>query len=385
MTVPSAVTAQARAWRIARVAESLTADGIGAALFEDAEGRRDQSIRYLTGQPGDALLVVAADGRSILVAWDVNLARLLAGSRESYAGEILAYSDFERPPVRALAEILDRLGIPAGSTVELPSSLAYLRYVDFVEGLPSYDLVCRAEGAEALVAGLRAVKNPGEIGIFRKAAAITNSLIDEIEAGTRSGKIASELDAALLVERSGREAGCEGQGFETLAAGPSRSWGIHAFPSYGDGPFAGVGLSILDFGLKLEGYTTDVTMTFAVGRLEGEQERMLALVQRAHDEAIAALAPGVACREVALLVDGIFAREGHAMPHGLGHGIGLDAHEAPAIRSREDCVDLLSAGQVVTIEPGLYRPELGGARLEDDILITETGHEVLTRSRIVRM
>jgi Xaa-Pro aminopeptidase len=73
------------------------------------------------------------------------------------------------------------------------------------------------------------------------------------------------------------------------------------------------------------------------------------------------------------------------MPHGLGHGIGLDAHEAPFLRSREDCVDVLAAGQIVTIEPGLYHPELGGLRLEDDILITDTGHEVLTKSRIVRL
>jgi Xaa-Pro dipeptidase len=366
--------------RIDQVAARLASTGMAAALFEDTEGRRDQAIRYLTGQPGDAILVVTARGQTVLVAWDLNLAKLLAT-----AGEILAYSDFERKPLRALGEVLARLGLPEGSKVELPSTFAYPRYIDFVEGLPGYDLVCSSDGIDGSLRDLRAVKDAGELAIYRRAAAITDGLIAEIEAGVRRGSIKSELDAALLIERASREAGCEGPGFETLAAGPTRSWGIHAFPPYGGGAFAGEGLSILDFGVKLEGYTTDVTMSFVRGKPSARAQEMVALVERAHAEAIAMLAPGAACRDVALLVDGIFAEAGYSMPHGLGHGVGLDAHEAPTIRSREDCVDRLAPGHIVTIEPGLYDPELGGVRLEDDILITETGHEVLTKSRIVRL
>ena len=366
--------------RVARVAGRLASEGIAAVLFEDAEGSRDQTIRYLTGQPGDALFVVCSDGRSVLVAWDLNLARLVAS-----AGEILAYSEFSRLPLRALAELLARMGVAAGSKVELPSTFAYLRYVDFVEGLGDYDLLCREDGSSAFARASRAIKDPGEIAIYRRAAAITNAIIEEVESEVRSGTVATELDAALLVERSSRAAGCEGLGFETLAAGPSRSWGIHAFPSYGAGPFATEGMSILDFGVKLQGYATDVTMSFVRGRLGSERERMLGLVERAHEEAVAMLMPGRSCREVALRVDEIFAEAGLAMPHGLGHGIGLDAHEAPFLRSREDCIDVLAPGQIVAIEPGLYSPELGGLRLEDDILITEKGHEILTKSRIARL
>ncbi len=371
--------------RVARVAVRLASEGIAAAFFEDAEGSRDQAIRYLTGQPGDALLVVTAQGRSALVAWDLNLARLLAGAPGGFGGEILPYSDFSRLPMRALSELLPRLGVEAGSKVELPSAFAYPRYVDFVEGLPDHDLVCRAEGIGGFARGLRAVKDAGEIALYRRASAITNDIIGAIEAGVRSGGIRTELDAALFIERASREAGCEGPGFETLAAGPSRSWGIHAFPPYGSGPFATEGLSILDFGIKLEGYTTDVTMSFARGRIGEERERMIALVERAHSEAIAMLAPGVSCRAVALHVDELFAEAGLVMPHALGHGVGLDAHEAPALRNRDDCADVLAVGQIVTIEPGLYHPELGGVRLEDDMLITESGREALTKSRIVRL
>lgn len=369
-----------RGARRARVAARLSSEGVGAALFEDAEGRRDQAIRYLTGQPGDAILVVAADGRSVLVAWDLSMARLLAS-----ADEILAYNDFARLPLRALAEALARLGVPKGSKVELPSTLAHPRYLDYAEGLPDYDLLCRRDGIDAELNACRSIKDMAEIAILRKAAEITNGLIDVIEESVRSGEIETELDAALLIERASREAGCEGLGFETLAAGPTRSWGIHAFPPYGGGPFAVEGMSILDFGLRLEGYTTDVTMSFARGDLEGEGERMLALVERVHDEAIAMLAPGVPCRDVARAADAIFEEAGYFMPHALGHGIGLEAHEAPTLRNREDNVDVLAPGQIVTVEPGLYHPELGGLRYEDDILITESGREVLTRSRIVRL
>ena len=144
-------------------------------------------------------------------------------------------------------------------------------------------------------------------------------------------------------------------------------------------------MSILDFGLRLEGYTTDVTMSFVKGELGSEGERMLELVERVHDEAIAMLAPGVPCRDVALRADAIFGEAGYSMPHALGHGIGLEAHEAPTLRNREDNVDVLAVGQIVTVEPGLYDPELGGIRYEDDILITESGREALTRSRIVRL
>jgi Xaa-Pro dipeptidase len=369
-----------RGARRSRVASRLAADGLAAALFEDVEGRRDEAVRYLTGQPGDALLVVAADGRTVLVAWDVNLARLLAT-----ADEILAYTDFTRLPLRALADVLERLGLPPGSKVELPSSFAYPRYVDFVEGIPDYDLVCRHDGIDGELRAARSIKDESEIAIYRRSAAITNGLIDVIEAAVRSGEVKTELDAALLVERSSRDSGCEGTGFETLAAGASRSWGIHAFPPYGAGPFAAEGMSILDFGLKLEGYTTDVTMGFVRGRLGRERETMVSLVERAHDEAIAMLAPGVSCRDVALKVDAIFGEAGLVMPHALGHGVGLEAHEAPTLRSREDNADRLAAGQIVAVEPGLYNPELGGVRFEDDILITDSGHEVLTKSRIVRL
>jgi len=363
-----------------RVAEKLREEDIAAVLFEDAEGARDPSIRYLCGQPGDGLLVVSADGASRLVAWDVNMARAMAE-----VDGILAYGDYSRLADKALAAALESLGVKPGSRVELPSTFAYPRYVRFVEALENYDLVCRDEGMSAQVLALRAVKDSDEIALYRRAAAITDGLIDRIEASVRSGAAKTELDIALLIERECRAAGCEGTGFETLAAGPGRSFGIHAFPPFGSGPFATDGMSILDFGLKLEGYTTDVTMTFLRGKLGAERERMIDLVLKAREAVVPLIRPGARTRDAALAVDEVFASGGFTMPHALGHGVGLEAHEAPAIRSRADNLDTFAQGQIVAVEPGLYHPELGGLRYEDDFLVTKDGAEILTHSRIVRL
>jgi Xaa-Pro dipeptidase len=258
-------------------------------------------------------------------------------------------------------------------------------FLDYVEGVSDFDILCRKSGAHAEAEACRAIKDEEEQGIYRKAAAMTNEVISLLEKHVRSGKLVTELDTALFIETEARKRGCEGTGFETIAAGPNRSFGIHAFPAYTAEPFGGPGLSILDFGLKYRGYTTDVTMTFARGALNPGQEKMLALTEKAYAKALSMVKPGTACRDIALAVDAVFGRAKKTMPHALGHSIGLRAHENPVLRSRVGTIDTLLPGMVFTLEPGLYDPIHGGCRLENDILLTDTGAEVLTASKIVRM
>ncbi|MDR2371121.1 MAG: aminopeptidase P family protein [Treponema sp.] len=223
-----------------------------------------------------------------------------------------------------------------------------------------------------------------EIGIYRKAADITNSIIDLLEKNVRSGKIKTEADAARLIETESRKHGCEGTGFETLAAGPGRSFGIHAFPSCTGGDFGGQGLSILDFGVRCAGYTTDVTLTVA-NSPAAAQEKLLTLTEKAYRLGLSMVENGRPAREIASAVDGLFRKSKKTMPHGLGHGIGLKEHENPPLRNREDNGWILEPGMIFTLEPGLYDPVWGGCRLENDILITENGPEVLTKARIIRL
>lgn len=362
------------------LADKLRAEGIAMALFEDTEGRRDPSIRYFCGHPGDALLFIAAGGQSLLVPWDVNMAAAMASIEA-----VVPYTDFKRSPFAAMAGALDKLAIAAGSKVDLPAVTPYPMYVAYVEACPDHDFRCSDEGSTRSAAMMRAVKDADEIAVYRQVSAITDAAMDRIEAGVRSGSLATETDLALFIERFLREQGCEATGFETLAAGPSRSFGIHAFPAYTAAAFATEGMSILDFGLCYKGYTSDVTMSFVRGALSGKRAEMVELVQSAHDQAIALCKPGVPSRDVARFVDELFAARGYTMPHALGHGVGLEAHEAPAVRNRDDNDWILAPGHIITIEPGLYDPGTGGVRLEDDVLITDSGAEVLTHARIVRL
>ncbi|MDR2758288.1 MAG: Xaa-Pro peptidase family protein [Spirochaetaceae bacterium] len=363
-----------------RLYDWMAMEGVALAMFEDCESRRDPSLRWLTGQPGDALLFLSLDRQSLLVPWDINMAVLYA-----QAEMVVPYAEFERRPINALRAAVEFLKTPFGSKVEIPAVTPYPVFLQYVEALSDFDILCRNSGIQEAAQQLRAIKDEEEIRIYRKAADITNNIITLLENNIRSGSLKTETDVALFIENEGRRQGCDGTGFETLAAGPARSFGIHAFPPYTGGPFAAPGMSILDFGLKYLGYTTDVTLTFVRGALSNQQEKMLTLTERAYKLAFSMIQDGVSARKVAVSVDALFEKSKKAMPHGLGHGIGLEAHEAPALQSRSDNTWQLKPGMIFTLEPGLYDPVMGGCRLENDILLSDTGVEALTKARIIRL
>jgi Xaa-Pro dipeptidase len=363
-----------------RVYDWMAKEGISLAMIEDAEGRRDSSLRWLTGMPSDALLFLSVERKALLVPWDVNIAKLYAE-----ADYLRSYGEFDRLPVKACKKAAELLKIPNSSRIEIPSITSYPQFLKFIEALPDFDVICRGE--ESLSGALeqfRAVKDEEEIGIYRRAAAITDDIIALLEKQLRAGKIKTEYDAVHLVEGECRKRGCEGTGFETLAAGPGRSFAIHAFPSYTAEPFGTPGLSILDFGVTYRAYTTDVTVTVAAATTKA-QEKLVTLTEKAYKLALGMVQNGRAAVDIAAAVDVFFAKSNKRMPHALGHGIGLDAHEGPFLRSRGDNGWILAPGMVITLEPGLYDPKLGGCRLENDVLITEQGAEVLTHSRIIRL
>ena len=358
----------------------MVEERIHLLLFEDTEARRDPAVRWLTGHPGDALLFLCSDGRSLIVPWDINLAMLHANVET-----MVPYVEFGRQPITALRGAIEYFKIPFGVKIEIPCTTSYPRFLNFVEEFSDFDIICREGGAQAEIEKNRAVKDEAEINIYRKICTMTDEIIDQVETRVRSGNLQTEVDVALFIEAECRKMGCEGTGFHTIAAGPTRSFGIHAFPSFSGGTFGEKGLSILDFGLKYSGYTSDVTMTFAKDPLEKPQEKMLSLVEKAYHLAISLVKEGTPARELSLAVESLFGRSRKTMPHALGHGIGLEAHEAPILRSRTDNDWILQAGMIIAIEPGLYDPVHGGCRLENDVLVTENGAEVLTNSRIVRL
>jgi Xaa-Pro dipeptidase len=366
----------------------MNEEGVALLIFEDAERCRDQSVRYLSGQPGDAILFLAASRKALLIPWDMQMA-----ARFARVDDIIPYTKFELDPYPAARAAAAYFKIPYGSKIEIPEGTSYPAFLKYIEHLSDYDILCRTGGAKNEVDKARSVKDDDEIGIYRECAQKTNELIDLLEEGVRGGALRTEADAALFIEAECRKRACDGVGFTTLAAGPERSFGIHCFPPFTGGAFGGKGLSILDFGIVYEGYTSDVTLTFA--RAPSKiQEKQLALIEEAFQIAFSLVraaflpgnpAPSLSARDVALAVDQIFKKKGVFMPHGLGHGIGLEAHEAPYLRRRAAAPWYLERGNLFTIEPGLYDSAHGGCRLENDVLLSDAGAELLTSSRIIRL
>jgi len=223
----------------------MAQEGIALVMIEDCEECRNPAIRWLSGQPGDALLFLSAARRSLLIPWDINIAML-----HSEADVMISYGEFERSPIKALQSAVEHLKIPKNSRIEIPEITPYPKFLNYVEKMSDFDIICHDDGVWATLERCRAIKDEEEIKIYRKVSAITDEIINRVEENIRSEKLITEAEVALFIDSEGRKKGCEGIGFETMVAGPSRSFGIHAFPGYKGDSFIGYGPSNLDFGLK---------------------------------------------------------------------------------------------------------------------------------------
>lgn len=366
--------------RCEQVAFYLTAHNIAAVVIEDCEERPDASLRYLSGHPNNAILIITASGKSILIPWDENLAALYG-----HADKVISYTRYNRNNLKAVSSVLNTLSLEDKGTVEIPPVTPYPLFLQYVELLNGFNVRCRNDSIHQFITEMRAQKDDYEIACTRKACSITSRITDIIEKDVRTGKIKTEADVALLIEKLLRDEGCERTGFDTLAAGPSRSYAIHAFPGYTAGAWGTKGLSILDYGVVFNGYTSDATITVARGPLSKEQEKLLELVQTAAYQALPMYKAEESILAAQTKVDSIFAKAKRQMPHGLGHGIGLEIHEYPFVAKKASPEDKFRPGMIITLEPGLYDPELGGVRLENDILVCDDGNVILTNSRIIKL
>ncbi len=357
--------------------QKMKSEKIDAVIFEDNEDHRDPNVRYFTGHPSDAALIISQSGISVLIPWDENLAL-----KNAFVERIIPSTRYERNTLRAIKAVLSTMNF-SSQKIEISPATPYPKFLEYVDELNAYDVLCKEKGVHSYATQMRATKDEYEIECVKEAARIGDLIIAQIEKQIKSGKIKTESDVALLIERECRIHGCEKTGFDTLAAGPERSFAIHAFPGYTAGEWPGKGLSILDFGVVYKGYTSDTTLTVAKGKLSAEQKKLLDLVQKAFDECLELYKKDVPVKSAAAKADEIFTKAKRAMPHGLGHGIGLQIHEEPFVRQRAEPECVFKPGMIVTLEPGLYDPELGGVRLENDVLITEDGNQVISHSKIL--
>lgn len=234
----------------------------------------------------------------------------------------------------------------------------------------------RLRPTRGLVGSLRVVKSHDELAAIRRAirAAETGfrKTLPAIKPGLRERDVAAELEYQM------RRAGAAGSAFEPIVAVGPRASLPHA--RAGETKLRPGQPVLIDWGARVDGYNSDLTRVVRVGDVEwpAELRKIFPIVRRAQLAGIAAVRPGAACRDVDKAARDIIdaAGFGPQFGHGLGHGLGLDVHEGPRVSSKS--TDVLRPGMVVTVEPGIYLPGIGGVRIEDDVLVTKTGHEVLT-------
>jgi Xaa-Pro aminopeptidase len=256
--------------------------------------------------------------------------------------------------------------------------LTYAQYEELRGG--GLELVPRA----GLVEGVRAIKDDDELEKIRRAAGITDQAYEQLAKERFVGRTEREL--AWRMNEIFHELGADEPAFETIVAAGPNGAKPHADP--GDRVIEAGTTVVVDSGAMLDGYCSDCTRTFATGELDPRDQEIYELVLHAQETALAAVRAGVGGREVDAVARDIITAAGHGehFGHGLGHGVGAEVHEGPRLSQRSEAT--LAAGQVVTVEPGVYVPGAVGVRIEDLGVVTADGVEVLTslpkRLQIVR-
>jgi Xaa-Pro aminopeptidase len=221
---------------------------------------------------------------------------------------------------------------------------------------------------------LRMVKSPDEVATIKASVQLNSAALQQALKHFRPGM--SEIDLAAEIEFRMRRLGADGMAFETIVASGVRSAMPHAHPS--DHPILSDQLLLVDMGAKVAGYASDMTRTHAVGKVDAKIRRMYRAVLESQLAALDAIRPGVSCTRVDGAARGVLRGFGldKRFIHSTGHGLGLEIHELPRVGRKDKT--RLETGMVITVEPGVYQEGVGGVRIEDTVVVTDRGCEILT-------
>jgi Xaa-Pro aminopeptidase len=345
--------------RIDRVRARLEAQEVDALLVTNST-----NVRYLTGFSGTNGQVLVSPAEAVFFTdprYETRAAELVQGA------EVVVYPSqlTEVLPVRLASTSVSRLGFES-------TTMTVAQRDDLSERLSGVELVATTR----LVEDLRRVKDSTEVELVRQATAIADDACEWILERLAVGR--TERDVALELEVRIRRSGADDVSFEPIVATGPLSAHIHHTPT--DRVMERGDMILLDFGARVEGYCSDLTRSVVLGPATDAQKDVYRTVLEAQIKGIEAVAPRAAGADVDSVARDIISEAGHgdAFGHGLGHGVGLDIHEAPRLHRASQ--DALVAGDVVTVEPGIYNVGWGGIRIEDCVLVTSDGREVLSRA-----
>lgn len=348
-----------------RVRARLSALGADALLI-----MKPVNVRYLSGYTGSngQLIVGSEDVFLTDPRYEEQSAHECADLRREIYGTTAKSVTESAGMFGTLAAVcadlgVTRLGVEAGH-VTLSIARGIRDSIAGVELVETNDEVER----------LRAVKDPTEIDALRRACAYADVALAALLPQLREGM--TESEAATLLEYEMRKAGSHSLSFETICAFGEQAAEPHHQPTAralkrGD-------LVKLDFGATHDGYHSDMTRTIAFGEPSPEHAAVYELVRGAQQAGVDAVRAGATNGDVDAATRAFLKERGYGFGHGTGHGVGLEVHEAPAIRGGG--TDPLEVGMVITVEPGIYLPGVCGVRIEDSVVVTETGCDILTRS-----
>jgi len=323
-------------------------------------------VRWLSGFTGSSAAVALAGGRAALFTDG----RYTTQARSEAAGMRVAIG--KGSPALLATKWLAERGVrrclfdPTVTTVAAYDALRKAVPTEMRRGF--------FVASPGLVAGMREIKDTFEQDRMRAAAALGCRVFNEALPAMASH--ASEAEFALALEVAARSGGAEGMSFETIVAGGIRSALPHGRASLARLPRRG--FVTVDFGVVLDGYCSDMTRTVFLGKAKSRERAVYHSVLEAQQAAVAAVRAGVSCGEVDEAARSVLrrARLDKWFTHSTGHGVVLEIHEGPRIAARQ--TQPLAAGMVITIEPGVYLPGEFGIRIEDTVVVTETGCEVIT-------
>ena len=353
--------------RIARLKDELAGTEIDTLIIFSDENRR-----YLSGFTGEdgsydesaGILIITQD--HLILATDSRFETQAAQETEGY--EIYCY---KKSMASELPHILENLH---SQTIGLESArLTHALYTRIEKETKAAGLECRFQPEDTLLKGIRLQKDATEIKIIKKALAIAETSFLELRAMIHPGM--TEKKAAWLLEKFMRQNGADALSFPVIAASGKNSALPHAIP--GDRTFTTGEPLLFDFGARLDGYCSDTSRTLVIGSPDNTFKEAYEVLNIAQQMAVDAIVPGIKCSDIDKIARNHIdsSRFKGTFGHSLGHGVGLAIHEGPRLSSLDDSV--LKPGMVVTVEPGIYLPQWGGIRLENMILVTENGAEVL--------
>ena len=348
--------------QLRRFQEALKAEGLDGAVIAAPEQLSSTNLRYLSGFTGSSAYLLISPQK----AWILTDFRYLEqAASESPEFEVVRHKS---PIAETLAELCrDNAVWRLGFESEKVLHGLWLQWNDTVPVV--------WQPLNGLVERLRIVKTADEIAAIREAARIAGESLMALLPSLSGRK---ESDVALDLELGMRQRGAESLGFSTIVGAGERGALPHAHPT--SRVIASGELVTIDFGGQVNGYKSDETITVAIGEPPAKLREIWEIVAEAQQRGIAAVKPGATSRDVDSAVRGYIDSKGlgEYFGHGTGHGVGLDIHEDPFASQRASEEKVLTEGMTITVEPGIYLPGVGGARLEDTLVVTRDGAERLT-------